>query len=91
MYSPKKTCEGFGIASVEELSQATGKPARTIAHWFNSEPALFKAMLTGVAVQKVASEYGYEADEIMKLLRLGIKVKEDAEAISRYRAEQLLI
>lgn len=91
MASPKKTCEGFGIASVEELSQATGKPARTIAHWFNSEPALFKAVLTGVAVQKVTAESRYDLNEALELLKLGIQIKQDAEVIARYRAEQLLI
>lgn len=90
MYSPKKTCEGFGIASVEELSQATGKPARTIAHWFNSEPALFKAVLTGVAVQKVTAESRYDLNEALELLKLGISVKQDSEAIARDRAEQLI-
>ena len=54
MSSPKKTCEKFGLESVTELAQATGKPARTIAHWFNSEPSLFQALLTGVAAQIVA-------------------------------------
>mgnify|MGYP006347514435 CR=1 FL=1 len=90
MSSPKKTCEGFGIASVEELSQATGKPARTIAHWFNSEPALFKAVLTGVAVQKVTAESRYDLNEALELLKLGISVKQDSEAIARDRAEQLI-
>lgn len=85
--TPKKTCEKFGIESVAELAQAVGKPARTIAHWFNSEPALFKAVLIGVAVQKVASEYDYEAAEVLELLKLGIQVKRDAEQIARYRAE----
>lgn len=89
--TPKKTCEKFGIESVAELAQALGKPTRTVSHWFNSEPALFQAALTGVAVQKMTAEEGYEAEEILELLKLGIRVKQDAEQIARYRAEQLLV
>lgn len=88
--TPKKTCEELGVESVEELAKATGKPTRTIAHWFGSEPALFRAVLTGVAIQKAAAEEGYEAADLIGLLKLGIKVKQDAEQIARYRAEQLL-
>lgn len=91
LLSPKKTCESFGIESVAMLAQAVGKPPRTVQNWFNSEPALFQAILTGVAVQKMAAEDGYEAEEILELLNIGIKVKQDAEQIARYRAEQLLV
>ena len=54
--TPKKTCKSLGIESVAELTQAVGKPTRTVSHWFNSEPALFTAVLLGVAVKKVAGE-----------------------------------
>ena len=89
--TPKKTCKSLGIESVAELAQAVGKPTRTVSHWFNSEPALFTAVLLGVAVKKVAGETDYEPAEILELLKLGIKVRQDAEELARYRAEQLLI
>lgn len=89
--TPKKTCEAFGIESVAMLAQAIGKPPRTIGHWFTAEPALFQAILLGVAVQKAVAEEGHGAEEVLELLKLGIQVKRDAEQIARYRAEQLLM
>ncbi len=76
LLSPKKTCEAFGIESVAMLAQAAGKPPRTVQNWFNSEPALFQAILTGVAVQKLAAASGYDAHEALELLKLGIQVKQ---------------
>lgn len=89
--TPKKTCQAFGLESVTELAQAVGKPPRTVQNWFNSEPALFNAVLLGVAVQKAVAEEGHGAEEVLELLKLGIQVKRDAEQIARYRAEQLLV
>ena len=79
--TPKKTCESLGIESVTELALAINKPTRTVGNWFHSEPALFQAILTGVAVQKLARLSGYEAEEALELLRLGMQVKRDAEAM----------
>lgn len=58
---------------------------------FGIEPALFNAVLLGAAVQKLAAGSGYDAHEAFELLKLGIQVKRDAEAIARYRAEQLIL
>lgn len=39
----------------------------------------------------MTAESGYDSNEALELLKLGIKVRQDAEEIARYRAEQLLI
>ena len=89
--SPKKTCQTFGLDSVAELASAVNQPANTFSVWFRSKPELFQAVLIGVATQKAVAEGGYEPEKILELLNLGIQVKQDAEEMARYRAEQLII
>ena len=58
---------------------------------FGLESVAELAQAVGKPTRTVSHWFNSEPAEILELLKLGIKVRQDAEELARYRAEQLLI